>query len=574
MNLQLPDLKIIQDLWRSRHRQLPRWRFRSPFRARNRRRPVSAGHQSFALVKYFSFTSLAVILFASMILTWGLSNNAKRVMLERSGNYSRLFAENLNRQVFLQFVLPTVVRYGRIALSDPNQFEKLDVIIRNITRGMNIESVTIFDSRENIISYSTNPELVGKRDAGGIEYKKALKGENSSVLISRGSLLNLLPGAPPVYCTLKTYVPFRQDRGITERTGEIMGVIEVTKDLSDDLRAIISLQYRIMLLSLTVMGILFGVLSAIVARGNKIMEARAEERRRLEEDLHEAQRLAALGKMVAAVSHEIKNPLGIVRSTAEILGKRIRKVAPGNEQLADIIVEETTRLDGIVREFLDFARPREPRLAPGSLNELVERLVRFMAPELESKNIRPVLDLSPVLPEVPMDSEQIYQVLMNIVINAVHAMEDGGTLTLKTYPLPHGKTVAVEISDTGKGIAEDKIEQIFTPFFTDKNRGTGLGLAITKNIVEKHGGTITVRSREGEGTTFTVVLGQEPVRSGPAGWWWPFLPQGVHDDPGGLLHPRSRSWPCRPCLCGHVGPGRAGFGPFRDRDPGPGLVFP
>ena len=474
---------------------------------KNRRRSISTSHQSFALVKYFSFTSLSVILLASLILTWSLSNNAKKVLLERSDSYSRMFAENLNRQVFLQFVLPTVVRYGRIALSDPIQFERLDTIVRNITRGMNIQSVTIFDSRENIISYSTEPELVGKRDMGGLEYRKALDGESSSILISSGSLLNLLPGAPPVYCTLKTYVPFRQERSLSDRKGEIMGVIEVVKDLSEDLRAIISLQYRIMLLSLTIMAVLFGVLSGIVVRANRIMEARAEERRRLEQQLHESQRLASLGKMVAAVSHEIKNPLGIVRSTAEMLGKRISKVAPGNEQLAGIIVEETTRLDGIVREFLDFARPKEPVMVYGSLNSLVERLGRFMEAEFASKQIEFVTELSPVLPEIPMDGEQVYQVLLNIVINGIHAMESGGTLTVKTYPLPHGKTVAIEISDTGKGISKEKMEQIFTPFFTDKNRGTGLGLSISKNIIEKHGGSITVKSREGEGTTFTVILG-------------------------------------------------------------------
>jgi signal transduction histidine kinase len=236
------------------------------------------------------------------------------------------------------------------------------------------------------------------------------------------------------------------------------------------------------------------------------MEARAEERRRLEEQLNEAQRLATLGKMVAAVSHEIKNPLGIVRSTAEILGKRISKVAPGNEQLAGIIVEETTRLDGIVREFLDFARPRELNMARASLNEVVERLARFMNTEFTGKEIDFIQELSQVLPDVPMDVEQIYQVLLNIVINAMYAMPEGGTLTIKTYPLPDGKTVAMEISDTGLGISEEKITQIFTPFFTDKNRGTGLGLAIARNIVEKHGGTITVKSRKGEGTTFTVVL--------------------------------------------------------------------
>ncbi len=496
MKLQLPDYKKIQMLLG----QL------KALKKRNRRRPVSSGNQSFALVQYFSFTSLAVIMIAAMVLTWGLSNNAKKVMLERSGSYSRLFAENLNRQVFLQFVLPTVVRYGRIALSDNTQFERLDAIIRNITRGMNIEQVSIFDSRENIISYSTNKELVGKRDVGGLEYQKALQGENSSVLISRGSVLNLLPGAAPVYCSLKTYVPFRQDRGITERTGEIMGVIEVTKDLSEDLEAIISLQYRLTLMSLGIMGIIFGVLSAIVIRANRIMEARARERRKLEEQLHEAQRLATLGKMVAAVSHEIKNPLGIVRSTAEILAKRIRKVAPGNEKLSEIIVEETTRLDGIVREFLDFARPKNPTMIHASLNDLVQRLVRFMEPEFADKHIEYVSELSPVLPEVPMDEEQMYQVLMNIVINAVHAMPEGGTLYFKSYPLPHGKTVALEITDTGTGMTEETMSQIFVPFYTEKNRGTGLGLAITRSIVEQHGGVITVKSQPGEGTTFTVIL--------------------------------------------------------------------
>ena len=493
MKLQFPDFTKLIDL--------------TKLKKKNRRRSVNTSHQSFALVKYFSYTSLSVILLASLILTWSLSNNAKKVMLDRSDSYSRMFAENLNRQVFLQFVLPTVVRYGRIALSDPTQFERLDTIVRNITRGMNIQSVTIFDSRENIISYSTESELVGKHDIGGIEYRKALDGEDSSILISSGSLLNLLPGSPPVYCTLKTYVPFRQERSLSDRNGEIMGVIEVIKDLSDDLRAIISLQYRIMLLSLTIMSILFGVLSGIVVRANRIMEARAEERRRLEEQLHESQRLASLGKMVAAVSHEIKNPLGIVRSTAEMLGKRISKVAPGNEQLAGIIVEETTRLDGIVREFLDFARPKEPIMVYGSLNSLVERLGRFMEAEFASKNIDFVMELSPVLPEIPMDGEQVYQVLLNIVFNGIHAMESGGTLTIKTYSLPHGKTMAIEISDTGVGMSEEKMEQIFTPFFTDKSRGTGLGLSISRNIIEKHGGSITVKSMEGTGTTFTVILG-------------------------------------------------------------------
>lgn len=472
--------------------------------------PALGGQQPFALVKYFSFTSLAVILLASMILAWTFSNNARKTMLERSEIYSRMFAESLNRQVFYLFVLPTAVRYGRIALSDPIQFEQLDLIVQSITRGMKIKEVTIFDSKENIISYSTDPLLVGRRDAGGVQYKKALAGKYSSVLISSGSMLNLLPGSSDVFCTLKTYVPFRQDRGLG--SGEIMGVVEVTQDLSEDLEALISLQFRIIMISLIVMGVLFAVLSAIVIRADQIMETRAEERRELERQLHESKRLAALGKMIASVSHEIKNPLGIVRSTAEVLGNRLRKVAPGNDHLAGIIVEETTRLDGIVREFLDFARPKEPTLSQISLNSLVERLAVFMETEFESKQITLVQKLDPALPEIAMDGEQMYQVLLNIVFNAVHAMSDGGTLTIHTYLSDNISTV-LEISDTGIGMSEEKATQIFTPFFTDKNRGTGLGLAITKNIVKKHNGSISVWSREGEGTVFTVRLGEDSPNS-------------------------------------------------------------
>ncbi|HFQ89742.1 MAG TPA: two-component sensor histidine kinase [Desulfobulbus sp.] len=483
-----PDLRFLLSWWQDR--------------GRGERRE---GLLPFELVKYFAFTSLGLILVASLALSWVLSNNARHVLLKRSEAYSTLFAENLNRQVFLQFVLPTVVRYGRIRLSDRRQFERLDTIVRNITRGMHIDSVTIFDSSENVISYSTIPELVGKRNVGGLEYKKALKGEDSSILISSGSLFNLLPGTPPVYCTLKTYVPFRQENRLGERTGDIMGVIEVVQDLSGDLTAIIQLQARIILLSLVILGILFVILSVIVVRANRIMAERARERLLLEERLNEAQRLATLGKMIAAVSHEIKNPLGIVRSTAEILGKRISKVAPGNEHLAAIIVEETLRLDAIVREFLDFARPREPRPEPASGNEIVQRLARFMESEFRSRSITFVPDLDSDLPQVAMDAEQIYQVLFNMVFNAVQAMPEGGTLTIRTRGAGEGG-IMFQVIDTGVGMAADKLDQIFTPFYTDKNRGTGLGLAIARNIVEKHGGRIEVESREGEGTTFTVIL--------------------------------------------------------------------
>ena len=462
----------------------------------------------FTLVKYFSFTSLILILIASFILSWVIADNAKNVLLQRSEAYSRLFADNLNRQVFLQFVLPTVVRYGHISVSEPEQYDRLDQIVRNITRGMHIKSVTIFEPGQNRIAYSTVADLMGKRDMGGLEYQRAVKGDSNSVLISGGSLLSFFPGMEKIFCTLKTYVPFRQENKLGERNGEIMGVIEVVQDLSEDLEAIIQLQARVIMLSLIVMAVLFIILSLIVVRANRIMAERAAERLRLEEQLNEAQRLASLGKMVAAVSHEIKNPLGIVRSTAEILGNRIGKVAPGNERLAGIIVEETSRLDGIVREFLDFARPRELAKKISSLNPVIERLLHFMEPELRQKLVEVDLHLDPDLPEIAFDTEQIYQVLFNIAFNAIQAMPEGGLMRIETGTLDQD-WVFVRISDTGVGIIPDKMGQIFTPFYTDKNRGTGLGLSIAKSIVDKHAGRIEVTSTPGQGSSFRILLPME-----------------------------------------------------------------
>ncbi|MFA7453389.1 MAG: ATP-binding protein [Desulfobulbaceae bacterium] len=470
-----------------------------------RRDSVDSGIQPFKLVKYFAYTSFAVMLIASFVLSLIISNNARKAMLDRSQAYTELFAEYLNRQVFIRFVLPTVIQYGHIALSNTAQFEQLDLIVHNMIRGLGIDSVTIFDSEENIISYSTVPEMVGKKDKGGIEYQKALLGENSSVLISSGSLLqNLMPGTPPVYSKLKTYIPFRSEERHGEQ-GNIMGVIEVVTDLSGDMQVIVDLQKRIIVVSLLIMGILFAILSYIVMRAGRIIEARAVERRQLEEKLNEAERLANLGKMIATVSHEIKNPLGIVRSTAEILGSRISKVAPGNEHLARIIVEETTRLDGIVREFLDFARPRDLRLEPVSLNRLIERVGRFMAPELEARSVRLEKRLDPGLPERLLDEEQIYQVLLNMILNAIQTMPEGGTLTMTTR-LSNEGGMELEVADTGVGMAADKLEQVFKPFFTDKHRGSGLGLAIAKNIIDKHQGRITVSSVEGRGSRFSIVF--------------------------------------------------------------------
>ena len=465
-----------------------------------------ANLKPFRLVKFFSYSGLAVFLLFTLVLSWIISNHAKKVLLERSEAYAFVVAENLSHQVFQQFVLPTVLRYGKIALRKPEQFARLDAVVRNATHGMRIQAVTIFDSKENIISYSTVPSRIGRTGEGGIEYRKALAGNNNSVVRSTGTLLNLLPGAHPISSQLSTFIPFRQYQSNNQKRDVIMGVIEVVQDLSEDIVAITKLQGTIILTSMLIMSALFVVLGFIVARADRIIEARAEERRRLEQQLHQSQRLATLGKMVASVSHEIKNPLGIVRSTADILGKRLKSVAPGNEHLAEIIVEETGRLDGVVREFLDFARPQEPKMVPTSVNDIFSKILKFMEPELEQHKIILETTLSQDVPKIPLDQGLIHRACLNILVNSVQAMPEGGKLTVETrYDKAAGMAMLV-VTDTGLGMSPEKQGHVFTPFYTDKNRGTGLGLAIVKNIVDSHQGIISVDSKEGEGTTFTVAL--------------------------------------------------------------------
>lgn len=469
------------------------------------RERLRAGLGPFKLVKYFSFSSLGVILVFTLLLSWLISNNARKVMLEQNEEYSLLLAENLNQQVFHRFVLPAVLRFGGIALRKPEQFEMLDRIIKGVIQGLKIDSVTIYDSSVNIISYSTLPELVGKKDLGADEYRTALKGIPNSRLRYSGSVFSLLHITSEVQCELKTFIPFRQVRRDGEGSDLIMGVIEIEKDLSHNYSNILRFQGRIMILSSLVMAVLFLVLRSIVSRAGAIIEKRAVERLRLEEKLNQAERLAHLGTMVATVSHEIKSPLGIVRSTAEILEKRIKKIAPGNEHLARIVVEETIRLNAIVVEFLDFARPQEPRLEAGQLNDVVLRVIDFITAELKRQQIELVTDLTPGLPSVLLDRELIYRALLNIVVNALQAMEQGGRLQLSTSSPPAGGC-AVVISDSGKGIASDKLELIFQPFYSDKSKGTGLGLAISKNIIDQHGAEVAVESAEGEGTSFRITF--------------------------------------------------------------------
>jgi signal transduction histidine kinase len=227
------------------------------------------------------------------------------------------------------------------------------------------------------------------------------------------------------------------------------------------------------------------------------MAAALDER---EQRLIRSERLAAVGKIAAQITHEVRNPLSSIGLNAEMLEEETTGEA---QKLARAIVKEVDRLTEITEEYLRFARLPRPRLEREDLGALVTSLVSFMRPELEKRGVRVEERLDPALPAVAADEHQLRQALLNLLRNAAEAMADGGTLTVAARGLPGG-IVELTIADTGEGIAPADLPKIFDPFFSTKEGGTGLGLALTQQIIVEHGGRIEVESDRGRGTTFVI----------------------------------------------------------------------
>ncbi|BCR06355.1 sensor histidine kinase [Desulfuromonas versatilis] len=223
-----------------------------------------------------------------------------------------------------------------------------------------------------------------------------------------------------------------------------------------------------------------------------------------EESLRRKERLAALGEMSAGLAHEIRNPLGIVSSSAQLLGRKINQPPAGVGELLDIIQEETARLNGLVSDFLSFGRPAPPNRRRCDLQAEVLRAVEHVRGVAEQKGIV-LAGPEPTAPQqASVDPEQLQQVLLNLLLNAIDATPAGGRVEARVSRLEGA--ACIEIRDTGCGIPAEIRSQIFDPFFTTKEKGTGLGLANASRIVDSHGGELKVDSTPDAGSVFFVIL--------------------------------------------------------------------
>lgn len=232
----------------------------------------------------------------------------------------------------------------------------------------------------------------------------------------------------------------------------------------------------------------------------------SEELRNREEELIQSKKLASLGILTAGVAHELTNPLNNISMIAQNYQEFYDVLSERNRlELMKKIEGETERIEEIVRNLLDFSRPKEAKLEEREINEAVRKALELMQNTLDISNIEVELSLIEGLPRVRIDDHQVQQVLVNLIVNAVHAMDPGGRLSVATRLGSGGDTVNIVVGDDGKGIPAEFISHIFDPFFSTKGvGGTGLGLSVSYGIIKNHKGTIKVESTVGAGTTFTI----------------------------------------------------------------------
>jgi signal transduction histidine kinase len=462
----------------------------------------------FQLVKYLSVVGLCVVLMGAFVFSSFIARGAKKIVLRKSEENATLLAKNLNYRVVKEFIIDALATEGEIRLSKRQQYEKLDAIIRSTIHVFPVKEVNIYDLK-GVLTYSTSKDApLGVKKLSGGPFQRALDGEIVSVFEGDRSFLGFEWPWGDKKRTLITYIPMWIEVVELKSHQEMVGTVaifEIVQDISGDYEKIFRFQW-IVIGSVTVfVAVLLSALLFFARRAERIIEKRAMERIRLKEKLHRAEHLATLGEMIASVSHEIKNPLGIIHSTASLLRKRLENEK--NQRLASIIVDEATRLNSIVTEFLDFARPKDPQFAPVVLEDLLDEAVSFIENQCKDrgvaihKNYKNIL-LKPLV--IRADSVLLHRAFYNLFVNALQAMPNGGDLTIDVDL--NGFFCEVRISDTGCGISEDLKDKIFRPFFTTKEKGTGLGLAIVKSVIENHGGEVAVESEKGKGTTLIVKL--------------------------------------------------------------------
>ena len=496
--------------------------------------------EKFNLILYYAITSFVVIAILTFAVGWIFQRMGRQALIKQSEEYAHYFISNLNYEIYKDFFIPALRRDKQIDLkNNRRQFKKLDKIVRERVYGLKIKKLYLYDLEGRII-YSTALEHIGLTLDRGVDKKfgSAVRGIPASVLYWEDSM-----GAFLMETALETYYPFYEMTNDGSKKSRV-GVMKIYQDISCMNEQVTRPYQKAIIIAGSSMGILFLVLFLVVLKAAKIINMRTKQlidtRNTLEQKVEErtleireaykklqytqrkliqSEKLASIGTLVTGLAHEINNPLASVASCAEGLTGRLRAILEHKEGCNDkeewavfpeylkIICDETYRCKTIISNLLNFSRQSEPEFIRIDINRVVDDTLSLVQHQSQIKMPNIHLNLSEEPCEVIGDPQQLKQVFMNLIINAFHATEDHGDISISTCQKQ--TVVQVVVKDSGIGIKPEHLDKIFDPFFTTKHtgKGTGLGLAICYGIIDIHNGRIEAQSEgPGKGAAFTVTL--------------------------------------------------------------------
>jgi len=479
-----------------------------------RQDPLNWDELPLSYARALSWISLVLILCTSLGISMVITNSARESLLSKQTDFALLLAENLNHQIYRRFTLPTMLVFGRIALRQPAQYERLDQIVLSIVHGWQLKSLRIYDPA-SIVAYSMDTEELGNTSLAGIAVRNALQGGPPEFEIIAALPMwqaRFMPAAlEPGSFVLRTTFPLRvEGRAGDEAASDAqenvptMGVLEFHLDITGDFKAVITFQWLIVGTIMLSAAVLFTLLLLFIRRADRVLALRLAQNRALEADLHINERLAGMGRVVAGIAHEVRNPLGIIRSSAELLLRRGGQTDPRTSGILQAIYDEAVRLSQTVSEFLDYARPRRPRQDFVDLVEVLQQVLVFLKEHIDRQGVRVTLEVQESLP-VRGDKDLLYRAVYNLVVNALQAMEGAGDLHVSGRRQADGR-VDLALRDSGPGFAPENLPHMMEPFYTTKDHGTGLGLPIVGNIIGSHGGSFRLENAAEGGTVARLSL--------------------------------------------------------------------
>ncbi len=472
------------------------------------------GERPLRFARFLSWVSLVLILTTSTLFSLIIAQDTRKTLLRKQQDYALLLSANLNSHIYKRFAKPARLAFGQVELNDPRQYRALDQIIQSTIHGLQVDYLRIFD-HAGTISYSSREEEVGNTTLSDVAVRTSFeKNTHTFSIMAKKSLplamfdFDLEPGT---FILRTTYTLRTLEDTLPEEKQETIGVIEFAQDVTGDYKSIVNSLWLVALSSLASSIILFLLLVLVIRKAERVLNERLVETQRLERDLLQNEKLASMGRMVASIAHEIRNPLGIISSSTELMLRRDNKVDPLAGKILQAIFDEAKRLGQTVSEFLDYARPQRPARQRVDVVTLLRGATSFMEGEFQRIHASIQTDYADTL-FVAGDKDLLYRAFYNLMANSLQALEskdqpEDGLLRISVHKAPSG-FVAISFEDNGPGLPKKDRHKLLDPFYTTRDQGTGLGLAIVNNIITSHEGSLELADSQKGGAAIRILLPQ------------------------------------------------------------------